>query len=267
MIVAVLGTALRGEFEVEDICYPGLPPQHTLPRGTISLSLSLCFYASSFFLSLFLIFSAVPTHLPAQPVPAEIRSNSRYVALVSGLELGRDDARHPLALQLFVDFVCGQLGSPAMQAFAASVCITHVTHTLRTTPHTLQTYFNTLPCFNLVFFNLCFLFFFSPLILLIPICFHTSPLIPHLCFSLTSPYISLLRPVPLQIVRLICAGNLTRAPETSPEAVSLKAQPMVRKPPRVHAYILRILFHAHPRTYYARASTTLVTLISLYLCV
>eukprot|EP01118_Nematostelium_gracile_P001242 TRINITY_DN11303_c0_g1_i1.p1 TRINITY_DN11303_c0_g1~~TRINITY_DN11303_c0_g1_i1.p1 ORF type:complete len:301 (+),score=89.43 TRINITY_DN11303_c0_g1_i1:524-1426(+) len=83
MIVAIKGVSLKGgEFEVEDYCYPGIPPVKSIERIT--------------------------------------SPKAKYVALVSGLLIG-DDCQNPLALQMFVDTVCGHLGSSEEQQFSSNI--------------------------------------------------------------------------------------------------------------------------------------------------
>ncbi|KAJ1910879.1 DNA polymerase delta small subunit Cdc1 [Tieghemiomyces parasiticus] len=79
-VIAVLGTEnLVGDFEVEAVTFPGLAPQPALPA----------------------------------------RTEDRYVALVSGLQLaGRPPS---LGLELMTEFLTGCLGGPGDQALAAAV--------------------------------------------------------------------------------------------------------------------------------------------------
>eukprot|EP00741_Cyanophora_paradoxa_P021806 tig00000241_g21049.t1 len=85
VIVALMGSALAsGEFQVEDICFAGIPAQ-------------------------------VPAAVPASPKP-------KYVALVSGLRVGEQD-RNPLLSQLLVDYFTGQLGSSSESLASQTVRI------------------------------------------------------------------------------------------------------------------------------------------------
>ncbi len=85
VVVAIKGTPLRGgEFEMEEICYPDLAPQRT------------------------------PFLRPA------LSTESKYVALVSGMRVGEGN-QNSLALQLFVDFLAGDLGSMIEHEFASRI--------------------------------------------------------------------------------------------------------------------------------------------------
>ncbi|KAJ1979224.1 DNA polymerase delta small subunit Cdc1 [Dimargaris xerosporica] len=89
MVVGLLGCEnLTGDFEVHDVCYPGLGPQHSLPS----------------------------------PVDGSDTLPPAYVALVSGLNFGDPAATaNAMAYELLKEFVTGQLGASGEQALAAQV--------------------------------------------------------------------------------------------------------------------------------------------------
>lgn len=83
LVVAVKGRSTKGgEFEVQQICFPGLPPQPSITRKP--------------------------------------SSEPHYVALVSGLNIGMTN-EDPLALQMLVDYLTGNLGSESEQNFVANI--------------------------------------------------------------------------------------------------------------------------------------------------
>ncbi|KAJ1975851.1 DNA polymerase delta small subunit Cdc1 [Dimargaris verticillata] len=89
MVVGLLGReSLTGDFEVHDICYPGLSPQPSLPSSTNNSD------------------SCPPT----------------YVALVSGLNFGDSTATaNAMSYELLKEFITGQLGASGEQALASQV--------------------------------------------------------------------------------------------------------------------------------------------------
>lgn len=83
IILGLKGKALpSGEFEVEDICLPEFAPQPALKQDI---------------------------------------SNSSYVALISGMNIG-ETGQNPLALQLLTDFIVGHLGGSGDQSIASQIC-------------------------------------------------------------------------------------------------------------------------------------------------
>ena len=71
-VVGLLGKeSSTGAFEVQEVCYPGVAPQQPLPQS---------------------------------------RDDSKYVALVSGLNVGADPAMD-LKLQLLTEYLTGELGT------------------------------------------------------------------------------------------------------------------------------------------------------------
>jgi len=86
-VVAVLGRELEssGEFQVERIFFPGLPPQKPLP-------------------------------------PPKAKAPARYVALVGGLHIGTNEPDYePLPTQMMVDYITGLAGEQKDHELAASI--------------------------------------------------------------------------------------------------------------------------------------------------
>eukprot|EP01102_Stenamoeba_stenopodia_P003891 TRINITY_DN14011_c0_g1_i1.p1 TRINITY_DN14011_c0_g1~~TRINITY_DN14011_c0_g1_i1.p1 ORF type:complete len:491 (+),score=111.38 TRINITY_DN14011_c0_g1_i1:187-1659(+) len=85
MVIAVKGTLVHGELEVEEICIPDLAPQQNA----------------------------------IQP-KANSSSSSKFVALVSGLQFGRAECSR-LSVQLLFDYIGGFLGSSQEQEFQSRI--------------------------------------------------------------------------------------------------------------------------------------------------
>ena len=85
VLAAVRGSVqANGEFDVQEVCFAGVPPQSPLPEPSTE-------------------------------------EEDKYVALVSGLGLGSDTSPNVLQLQLLVDYCSGALGGSSEQNIAARI--------------------------------------------------------------------------------------------------------------------------------------------------
>lgn len=106
IVVAVLGCeTISGKFEVEDYCFPGLPP-HYVPAPLTAHDNDQCVITCKR--------QHVRVHVLTTP--------TRYLILVSGLNIGSPWSDR-LAIQMFIDLVSGQLCSTAVRT---PVCAHHL---------------------------------------------------------------------------------------------------------------------------------------------
>ncbi|CAG8491249.1 7691_t:CDS:10 [Ambispora leptoticha] len=90
IVLAVLGFENKaGEFEVMDICYAGIPPQKKSNQ--------------------------------METDDNDEQDTDKYVALVSGLNIGSDDGQNSMERELFIDYITGMVGSTQEQITSSKI--------------------------------------------------------------------------------------------------------------------------------------------------